>query len=137
MDCIFCKIIKGEIPGHKVYEDDQVLAFLDITPVSKGHTLVVPKEHTDNLLTMSEEQIKQVFLAVQKIAKKIDEVLKPDGINLGMNNKPGAGQVIFHAHVHLMPRYANDGLKLWGKNYDYQEDEAMALAEKLRKIGNL
>lgn len=131
-DCVFCKIIKGEIPCHKIYEDDKVLAFLDITPVSQGHTLVVPKEHVENLLSMSEEQIKAVFLVVQKIAKKIDEVLKPDGFNVGMNNKPSAGQVIFHAHVHIMPRFANDGLKLWGKNYDYQAGEAEELAGKLK-----
>lgn len=130
-DCIFCKIVQGEIPSYKVYEDDQVLAFLDITPVSQGHTLVVPKEHTENLLTMSEEQIKQIFLATQKIAQKINEVLQPTGINIGMNNQEGAGQIIFHAHVHIMPRYPNDNLKLWSKGYDYKEGEAAELAEKL------
>lgn len=132
MDCVFCQIIAGEIPAHKVYEDENVLAFLDITPVSRGHTLIVPKVHTTDLLTMSEEQVKAVFLAVQKIAKKIEAVLKPDGFNVGMNNKSGAGQVIFHAHIHLMPRYANDGLKLWGKNYDYQAGEAEELTGRLR-----
>ncbi|MFH1173072.1 MAG: HIT family protein [bacterium] len=131
-DCIFCKIIKGEIPSHKVYEDDQVLAFLDISPVNQGHTLVIPKEHTENLLTLSEEQIKAIFTVAQKVAKKIETVLKPDGINLGMNNKPGAGQIIFHAHVHIMPRYTNDGLKLWGQNYTYKAGEAAELVERLK-----
>jgi len=130
-DCIFCKIIKGEIPCHKVYEDDQVLAFLDISPVSKGHTLVIPKEHTDNLMTMSAEQINQVFQVAQKVAQKLDEALKPDGFNLGMNNKPAAGQVVFHAHVHVMPRSKDDGLELWHQHYNYQENEVEELVKKL------
>lgn len=133
-DCLFCKIISGEIPSHKIYEDEKVLAFLDITPINKGHTLVVPKEHSENLLTMSEEQIGEVFLAAQKVAKKIEAVLKPDGFNIGMNNKPGAGQIIFHAHVHVMPRFNNDGFKLWGKNYDYQNGEMAELAGRLRLV---
>lgn len=131
-DCIFCKIIKGEIPCQKVYENDKVLAFLDISPVNPGHTLVIPKDHTENLLTLSQEQIRDIFLTAQKVAKRIEEVLKPDGINLGMNNKAGAGQIVFHAHVHVMPRFNSDSLKLWGQNYTYKNGEMAELGERLK-----
>ncbi len=132
MECLFCKIIKGEIPLYKVYEDDKVLAFLDIAPVNKGHILVIPKEHTENLMTMSPEQIIEVFRVVQKLTKSLESILQPDGINIGMNNKEGSGQVIFHAHVHIMPRYNNDGLRLWSPGYKYKDDEATKLAGEIK-----
>src|SRR3989338_3169179 len=120
-DCIFCKIIQGEIPCEKIYEDSQALAFLDIHPINKGHVIVVPKEHTENLLTVSTTLLHKVMDAVQKIAIALSK--KTDGINIGINNKPAAGQIVFHWHVHVIPRFTNDLLKHWpGKTY--QEGEA-------------
>lgn len=105
-DCIFCKIIAGEIPSSKVYEDEQVLAFLDITQVTKGHTLVVPKQHFRNMLDMDSESSSQLFARIPKIARHLQQRLNATGINVLNNNEEVAGQTVFHAHVHLFPRFS-------------------------------
>ena len=105
MDCIFCKIIKGEIPCSKVYEDDKVFAFLDIAPITNGHTLVIPKNHSTNIYSIDPEDWKAVMDKVRELAPKIKEVMNAEGINIGMNNDPAAGQVVMHSHVHIIPRY--------------------------------
>lgn len=127
-DCIFCKIIKGEIPSHKVYEDDEVLAFLDINPINKGHTLVVPKEHYENLVELPEDLAEQVIRVVKKVAPSVTEVTKADGFNVGLNNGEAAGQVVMHAHFHIIPRFDDDGLAPWPrKEYtDTEEKEELA-----------
>ncbi len=123
-DCIFCKIIKGEIPSSKLYEDDKVYAFLDIQPVNKGHTLIIPKEHYNDLLETPDETVDAMFRAVKKVAPAVMKGVNADGFNLGMNNKAAAGQVVFHAHLHIVPRFRDDGLKLWpGGKYDEGEVE--------------
>lgn len=104
-DCIFCKIVKKEIPADIVYEDDNTLAFLDVKPNSPGHTLIIPKEHFENIYTIPEDLWTKVSLVVQKIARNLQNNLKPDGMNLVMNNGAAAGQIIFHAHLHVIPRY--------------------------------
>ncbi|PIZ55897.1 HIT family protein [Candidatus Uhrbacteria bacterium CG_4_10_14_0_2_um_filter_41_7] len=110
-NCLFCKIISGEIPAHKIYEDDETLAFLDIGPVSEGHTLIIPKEHATDLTAGSEESALAIMQTIKEIAPKITEALGATGYNLGMNNGRDAGQDVFHTHMHLMPRYENDERK--------------------------
>lgn len=130
MDCIFCKIVKGELPSTKVYEDTDVLGFLDIKPVNPGHTLVIPKKHYVNIHDMPDELFGKVAIAAKKVA---DALLKigVKGVNIGMNNGEAAGQVVFHAHVHVMPRYGKDAFSLWvGKEYD--GDERKVVAEKIK-----
>jgi len=107
--CIFCKIIKGEIPSHTVYEDDYVLAFLDIHPHAKGHTVVIPKKHIENLKDVGKEDWSNILEGVRQATKRIEEVLKPDGINIGINDKEVAGQVVPHMHWHIFPRFEGDG----------------------------
>ena len=133
MDCLFCKITKGEIPADKVYEDDKVLAFLDINPVNKGHTLVVPKEHYENLIETPDELVGELMMVVKKIAKALGGAVGAEGINIAVNNGQVAGQVIFHTHIHLIPRFGNDGYRLWaGKEYK-SDEEKKEVAEKIRK----
>lgn len=107
-DCIFCKIISGDIPSYQVYEDDDVLAFLDITQTTKGHTLVVPKKHIRNVLEMSAEDAATLFSKIPHIASHITQRLSASGMNILQNNEMIAGQTVFHAHVHLIPRYRKD-----------------------------
>lgn len=104
-DCIFCKITKGEIPSYKVYEDDKVFAFLDINPLSEGHTLVLPKEHYVNVLDVPEDIYAHMSKVVKRIAGKIQEKYKPEGILINQNNGRRAGQEIGHIHVHIKPIY--------------------------------
>ncbi len=132
-DCIFCKIIKGEIPSAKVYEDDKVMAFLDIQPVNEGHTLVVPKRHHEDLFDLPEEFLSSGLGAIKKIATAVKKAVDADGINIGMNNGRAAGQAVFHAHFHVIPRFKNDRLKEW-KRKSYQEGEIEAAARRIKDI---
>lgn len=132
-DCIFCKIISGEIPSHKVYEDDDVFAFLDIHPVNPGHVLVVPKRHAEDLQAAPDELLAKLLPTVKKIAAAAVRSAGADGFNLGMNNGAAAGQVVFHAHLHVIPRFADDGLRHWGKR-DVSDEEMRRLAEGMRGL---
>jgi len=117
-DCIFCKIIEGKIPTNKIYENEHIFAFLDINPVSKGHTLVVPKEHYEKLEDVPDELLKEIMKAVKHIGKAVMKATNSHAYNLGVNNGRDAGQVVMHAHFHIMPRQKGDGLELWqGKPY--------------------
>lgn len=109
MDCIFCKIINHEIPNYTVYENENVLAFLDVHPCSKGHTVVIPKKHAADISELSDTEWQVLIQGVREVAKKVDEVIKPAGMNIGINNKPAAGQAVPHLHWHIIPRYENDG----------------------------
>jgi len=130
-DCLFCKIIKGEIPATKVYEDDNILAFLDIHPVNPGHTLIVPKIHSEDLLNADENILQQMIVVTKKVATAILRGLNYEAFNLEQNNGKIAGQVIPHLHWHIVPRTADDGLKHWpGK--EYTEGEAQEIADKIR-----
>lgn len=135
VDCIFCKIIRGELASTKVYEDADVLGFLDIKPINPGHTLVIPKQHYVNIHDMPDSLVAKVAVTAKKVA---DAILKigAKGVNIGMNNGAYAGQIVFHAHVHVMPRYGNDSFSHWvGKEYDGNEREEVAT--KIRKQLNL
>ncbi len=111
MDCIFCKIIAGEIPSYKIYEDDSVMAFLDITQGTKGHTLVIPKNHIKNVYELDEETATNVFKVVPVIARALKKAFNPIGLNI-INNNDKPLQSVFHFHVHLIPRYEDDGMEL-------------------------
>ncbi|QNK88884.1 HIT family protein [Sporosarcina sp. resist] len=112
-ECIFCKIIEGTIPSVKVYEDEHVLAFMDIVPVTKGHVLLIPKTHRENIYDLTAEEAAQLFSVVPKIANAIKDEFKPAGMNLLQNNGAYAGQAVFHSHLHLIPRYdETDGFQL-------------------------
>ena len=131
-DCIFCQIVSGQIPSSKVYEDEEVLAFLDITQVTTGHTLVIPKKHYRNVLEMDAEAASSLFARVPKIAKQLQEKLGASGVNIINNNEEAAGQTVFHTHVHLLPRFdESDGLKL---TFETHEPDFAALAQLAQEI---
>lgn len=130
-DCIFCKIIKGELPCVKVYEDADILAFLDIHPVNFGHTLIVPKAHYVNILDTPDEVLAKLTAAVKKIAPAILKAVNADSFNLGVNNGAVSGQVIFHTHFHIMPRHQGDGYKLWGAR-EYGPGEMEKIGEAIK-----
>ncbi len=128
-DCLFCKIAAKEIPSNVIYEDGHTLAFLDIAPVNPGHTLVIPKEHATNIFNISSESWAAVAETARKIAGAVQAATGADGVNVNMNNGEVAGQVIFHTHVHIIPRHENDGLKHWNKK-EYEEGEEKEIAKK-------
>ncbi|PIR06439.1 MAG: hypothetical protein COV55_04095 [Candidatus Komeilibacteria bacterium CG11_big_fil_rev_8_21_14_0_20_36_20] len=131
MDCLFCKIAHEKIAAQVVYEDDNHLAFLDINPVTKGHTLVIPKKHADNFSQLSNQEAKELAGKVHQIARPLVQALGAEGYNLGMNNGPVAGQIIDHVHWHIIPRYGNDNLHLWQRS-DYEADLLDQTFEKLQ-----
>lgn len=108
-DCLFCKIVAGEISSHKVYEDAHVLAFLDIFPCTKGHTVLIPKKHVATLWDINTETFELVAAGLQTAAGKVQAILKPDGMNIGLNNGKAAGQAVGHMHWHILPRWEGDG----------------------------
>jgi histidine triad (HIT) family protein len=129
--CLFCKIAAHEIPSCIVYEDDTVIAFLDINPVLPGHTLVVPKAHGQDLRESSSDALAAVMDVVKKIAPGILAVVGGEGFNLTSNVGSCAGQAIFHTHFHLIPRHAGDGLVNW-PHQGAASEELAALAQKIR-----
>ncbi|MGG0410449.1 HIT family protein [Peribacillus simplex] len=133
-DCIFCKIIDGEIPSSKVFENEHVLAFLDISQVTKGHTLVIPKVHKENLYELTPEIAKNLFEVVPEIARAMKQEFQPVGLNLLNNNGEAAGQSVFHYHMHLIPRYGEgDGFgAVWKTNTsDYTPDDLKQIADSI------
>jgi len=128
--CIFCKIVNHEIPCYKVYEDDKVLAFLDIKPVNSGHTLVIPKTHYQNLEEINEKDLSYLIVAVKKIGKLLKEKLNVIGYNVHENNGLIAGQAVSHIHFHIIPRVEADGLEHWPAG-EYKEGEAEEILKKL------
>lgn len=109
MDCIFCKIINKEIDSKIIYEDNQNLAFLDIHPHAPGHTVVIPKKHTKTILELDASEIKDLFMTLKNTLEIIQKALNPDGFTIGINHGESAGQAIPHLHIHLIPRFKNDG----------------------------
>ncbi|WP_413627207.1 HIT family protein [Fructilactobacillus vespulae] len=136
-NCIFCKIINGDIPSYKVYEDDVVLAFLDISQTTPGHTLVIPKKHVPDIFHLSSDDAAQIFARVPKIANAI-KASNPDikGMNILNNNGEVAYQSVFHAHIHLVPRYSSqDGfqIKFSDNEKDYNDDDYQKIQAKIKK----
>lgn len=128
---IFERILSREIPANIIYEDEDTLAFLDIAPNNPGHTLVIPKEHSRNILDITEDSWLAVMRTAHKLAPIIKEAVGAGGLNIAMNNEPAAGQVVFHTHVHLIPRHEGDGFTHFPQG-KYEDGEAEALAERLR-----
>lgn len=132
-DCIFCKIIAGDIPYSKVYEDEEVLAFLDISQVTPGHTLVVPKKHARNLLEMDETATAQLFARVSKVAKKVEAATQAKGMNIISNMEEVSGQTVFHTHVHIIPRYSDqDELAISFTEHEPNFEQLAVLAETIQ-----
>jgi len=129
--CIFCKIIAGELPSARVYEDNSVLAFLDISPIAKGHTLVVPKGHFPTLLDLPESEGKALFKALRLVAGAVKAETGAGGFNCVQNNFAPAGQVVFHFHIHIVPRFDNDGLPGWPGGRYVDTDEMQQLARSI------
>ena len=131
-DCIFCKIIKGEVHSLKIYEDEKVLAFLDISPINAGHTLIIPKEHFDAFSDLPDKIASNLMVEVKNLAPKIIKAVGAEAFNVGINNGKIAGQIIPHAHVHIIPRFSKDGLKHW-QGRKYEPEVMQALADKIKK----
>lgn len=131
-DCVFCKIVSGEIPSFKIYEDKNLVAFLDHAPVKVGHTLVIPKKHCDTFVGLADEILFQIVVAIKKIAPAVVKGVEAEGFNLILNSGVAAGQVVFHAHWHIIPRHADDQLKWWASR-DYKIGE---VDEVLKNIKN-
>lgn len=131
--CIFCSIVKGDIPSYKVYEDDDFLAFLDISQAELGHTLVIPKKHFDNFFNLDDETAKKLILLVKELAIKIKKVTKSSGINILNNNGTTAGQSVNHVHFHIIPRYENDDLIIKFTEHKLSNEEFSDLAEKIKR----
>lgn len=127
-NCIFCKIIRGEIPSQKIYENEHVFAFLDIHPINRGHTLVIPKAHHENIYTIPEDVYAHLMESVRMLAPKVKQAVGAHGVNIGINNEKAAGQLVFHMHVHIIPRFEGDGHEHWHGN-PYQEGELTTIRD--------
>lgn len=129
--CVFCEIIKNKIPSYKVYEDNGFLAFLDINPINPGHVLVVPKKHHDNLHSLPENILAKTGPVLKLLADAVKAGAGAEGVNIGMNNGKAAGQLVNHAHFHVIPRYYGDGHESW-RGGKYKDGEAERVLEKIK-----
>jgi histidine triad (HIT) family protein len=130
-DCIFCKIIAGEIPSFKIYEDESFIAILDRFPTSKGHTLIIPKRHAQDIFELTDNEASAILPLVKSLSAKIKTTLNCSGLNILQNNGKSAGQEIFHYHLHIIPRFDNDGIKLHAQPTDPTLTELEAIAKQL------
>ena len=130
-ECIFCKIINREIPANIVYENDRVLAFLDINPINRGHTLIVPKKHYGNVYDITEDYLKDVAVAAKKISSAIKSGLRAEGVNILHASGEAAQQSVFHFHLHVVPRFREDGLNTWPRS-EYKEEDLEIVAKEIR-----
>lgn len=135
-DCVFCKIIKGEIPSATIYENDEFKVILDRFPSSLGHVLVLPKEHIENIFEMPEEKSGKIFELVSKIAPIVKRQLNCDGINIIQNNGEAAGQSVPHFHIHIIPRYNKDGLNILWKPTEPTDEQIEKTKQKLLEAIN-
>ena len=134
-DCIFCKIANGVIGTTTVYEDDDFRVIMDLNPASKGHCLILPKEHCNDIFDMSEELASKLFVLTTKVAKALRAALNPAGLNIVQNNGLAAGQTVFHFHLHLIPRYEGDDVAIGWIPHESVAEELTAIAEEIgRKI---
>ncbi len=132
MDCVFCKIVSGELSSEKVYEDSEFLSIVDIQPVNKGHVLVMPKKHTPDFAEAPEEVLDRLLHVAQKVAKAVVRAVSADGFNFSTNNGRAAHQSVDHLHFHIIPRYYDDGLHPW-PHQEYGQGEMAEIADKIRK----
>ena len=133
-NCIFCKLANGDIPTNMIYEDDMFAVILDASPATRGHALILPKEHAANIYELSEETASRIFVLAKKMAAKMTELLKCDGFNIIQNNGEVAGQTVFHFHMHLIPRYKGDGNeeKLCWNHQEFTPEEMKEICDLLK-----
>lgn len=133
-DCPFCKIIQGDLPTKKLYEDSDTLAFLDIKPATKGHALVIPKKHESEITDLDEKTASSLINSTIKVVKAIKESLKPAGINLIQSNKEAAGQVVPHVHIHIIPRYKGDDFQIsFNKEEELSDETGRKIQKRIKK----
>ena len=132
--CIFCRIVSGKVPSAKVYEDNHVISFLDIMPANKGHCLVVPKKHSVALPEMDDDDLSAMMLAAKKVARALSFTFGNGSCNIIMNNGKEAGQLVNHAHIHIIPRFQKDRLRIKWSHLKYDENEINDYAEKIKKF---
>src|ERR671916_1519737 len=131
-DCIFCKIVAGELPAEKVDEDEHTVAFMDLNPWTRGHALVIPRNHTPNLYEIEDDELRHTAVAARRLARRMKERLGCDGINLLNAAEPAAWQTVFHFHLHVIPRYDDDPLELPTRPHQAEADELEKVANELR-----
>jgi histidine triad (HIT) family protein len=134
-DCIFCKVLAGEIPSEPVYEDEHAMAVMDINPWTRGHVVVFPRKHAANLFEIEDEELERVIVAVKRVAAKVRDGLDPDGVNLLQSNGRAAWQTIFHLHFHVIPRYDDDPLELPTRPKPAEPEELAEVAKEIRGDG--
>ena len=130
-NCIFCKIIAGEIPSTAVYEDEDFRAILDVNPAARGHVIILPKKHAENIFELEEAEAAKVFPIAKKIATALMKTYHCDGVNILQNNGEAAGQTVFHLHVHVVPRYYGDGVNIMWK--PGETPDLQAVADEIKK----
>ena len=130
--CIFCRIIAGEVPAATLLETEKVVAFLDVSPVNRGHALVVPRRHVENLWELSQDELYSSIFASQRVGRAVMEVTESPGLNLLQNNHECAGQIVRHVHFHLIPRRPDDGFSLGWRQLSYQEGKMEELRQRIR-----
>lgn len=132
-DCIFCKLANGEIPTRSIYEDEDFKVILDTAPATRGHALILPKEHADNLYQLPEEMTGRAFVLAKKMAASMTEILGCQGFNIVQNNGEAAGQTVFHFHIHLVPRYTDDEQGLFWEPRHYSDEMLDEIRSRLAK----
>jgi histidine triad (HIT) family protein len=131
-DCLFCGIVAGDIPGQILDSDERTVAFMDINPATRGHALVVPRAHSADLMEIADEDLEATMIAARRLAKRMEGTLEPDGFNILNACRPAAWQTVFHFHIHVIPRYEGDPLKLPWIPRGAEPDEIAAVADQIR-----
>jgi histidine triad (HIT) family protein len=131
-DCIFCGIVAGEVPAQKVDEDEHTVAFMDLNPWTRGHALVIPRRHTPNLYEIDDDELRHTAVAARRLARRMRERLRCDGVNVLNAAEPAAWQTVFHFHLHVIPRYHDDPLELPAHPGEASPDELAEVADELR-----
>jgi histidine triad (HIT) family protein len=131
-DCIFCKVLAGEIPSERIYEDDHTIAVMDINPWTRGHAVVIPRKHAANLFEIEDEELEHVAVAAKRVATAMNDRLECDGVNLLQSNGAAAWQTIFHLHMHVIPRYEDDPLELPTRPTPAEPEELAEVAREIR-----
>ena len=131
-DCVFCQIVNWETPSQRVYEDGHYIAFLDINPVNFGHTLIISREHYENIEATPEDALLEMMKIGKKLGPAIAKAVGADGYNITINNGVAAGQAVFHIHIHIIPRFVNDGFAAWHGRSRYAEGEMGKMAGKIK-----
>ena len=131
-DCIFCKIAGGDIPSSTVYEDEQFRVLLDLSPATKGHALILPKQHYANIFEIDENILRDLIVLAKKVASAMKETLNCDGVNIVQNNSEAAGQTVFHFHLHMIPRYKDDNVGLGWKMGELTDEDKEDILSKIK-----